>query len=80
MAEVVTFEKEQKIIIISSRKVEKGEEVGAAHLICLSGQIVPMRHARTAVCIMLRGVGGMGDSLRLRLVASIGMGGPPPLS
>ena len=28
VAEVVTFEKEQKIIIISNRKVEKGEEVG----------------------------------------------------
>lgn len=28
VAEVVTFEKEQKIIIISNRKVERGEEVG----------------------------------------------------
>lgn len=27
VAEVVTFEKEQKIIIISNRKVEKGEEL-----------------------------------------------------
>lgn len=35
MAEVVTFEKEQKIIIISSRKVEKGEEVGKLFLLVL---------------------------------------------
>lgn len=29
MAEVVTFDKEDKIIIISSRRIPKGEEVGA---------------------------------------------------
>lgn len=36
VAEVVTFDKEDKIIIISSRRIPKGEEVGSSYIFHLA--------------------------------------------